>query len=188
MEYNDQLEKNFLDAIQKTHCKRTYEEEVKLNQRNKAIMLRFPGTLRTDKKLELLNQTLKSEEKRIFPIFRQIESQCAALVLNKDIDDFEIEIVLECWNNDYYEKYDNSIEGNPFFETVCGFMAFQQGELYEDEDWREPFDNGILAEEQHCYSFHHLYEHTDLTWFDLCNIDEIWFELKVVYQYFSEVR
>ena len=37
--------------------------------------------------------------------------------------------------------------------------------------------------------FHHLYGHChDLTWFDISNIDEVWIEIKVDYQFFKKIK
>jgi hypothetical protein len=36
--------------------------------------------------------------------------------------------------------------------------------------------------------FHHLYDHChELTLFDIYNIEEVWVEIKVNYQFFSEI-
>lgn len=185
---NRKKEIHFTKNIQKKHSQLTMEEQMKLLERNRIVNSKFELNLTNCNKLMLLNKKLFEEEKRMFSLYRNIKTQCKELVNNQLIDDFEIEIALECWNKNYYEKFDSDLEGNPFFEISCDFMDFQDDILYKKLDFYEFEANLPIQRTEHCYTFHHLYDHTFLTFFDLCNIDEIWMELKVIYQNFVAIK
>lgn len=188
MKLNSKREIRFIKIIQKKSRDITIEEQTNLVERNKYVNVVFEFTPAVCEKLLLLNQKLLDEEKRIFGLYKNIQKQCKELVSSKSIDDYEIEIVLECWNDNYYKKFDPSIDGNPFFETECNFMGFQEATTYTDLDFNDTILKTTIPKMNHCYSFHHLYDHSYLTWFDLCNIDSVWVELMVTYQYFSTIE
>ena len=188
MKLNSKREINFIKIIQKTGSEITQEERKILLERNKYVNLIFEFTPSVCKKLLLLNKKLLEEEKRIYSLYKNIHTQCKELVSYKYIDDYEIEIKLECWNDNYYKKFDSSIEDNPFFETEFNFMGFQEASTYTELDFNDTNLKAAMPKMNHCYSFHHLYDHTDLTWFDLCNIDSVWIELIVNYQHFTVIK
>lgn len=118
------------------------------------------------------------------------------MVANKEIKDFNIEVESDYWNNKHYKKYDPKVYGNPFYtNTWDGFVGFRQLE----EEYNESCSNtvggmsfipqdSLIAKTNHCYSFHHLYDHSDLAWLDIYNIDEVWMGIKVDYQFFSKIK
>lgn len=180
---------NFISAIQKEAYCRTRQEENNIRKRNKYIDEQFELTPKVYEKLVLLNKKLQQEERRIFYQYRKIQKQCVQMIGNKEIDDFNIEVIVKYWNNKHYKKYEPSIDGNPFFETNCvgDFMTFQQEADYNSFRHNENHNQAPFPEINHCYSFHHLYDHTNLTWFDIYNIDEVWMEIKVDYQFFATI-
>lgn len=188
MKLNLEKEANFIKIIQKESREITPEERIALLKRNKYINKLFEFTPEVCKKLFLLNKKLLEEEKRIFDFYRNIQKQCKKLVYSKFIDDYEIVVVLKCWNDNYYKKFDPSIDGNPFFETECDFMGFQEAKTYTELDFNDTHLDVTMSKLKHCYSFHHLYDHSPLTWFDLRNIDSVWVELTVTYQHFSTIK
>ncbi|AOW10484.1 hypothetical protein [Flavobacterium gilvum] len=190
MKIDKELEIDFIRAIQKSNSERTYREGGRIHKRCKNIESQFRFTPKVNEKIVLLNEKLKQEEKRVFYQYRLIEKQSNLMVVNKEIDDFNITVVLSYWNEKHYKKYEPSIEGNPFFETVNNFMDMQRGEIeYNQEPHNEHHDKAPFPEINHCYSFHNLYDHChELTWFDIYNIDEVWMEIKVDYQFFRKIK
>lgn len=94
------------------------------------------------------------------------------MVDNKEIKDFNIQLESEYWNNKHYKKYDPEVYGNPFYKNAWNsFMtgSRQVGEEYETNcsntvsKIRFITQDSLIAKSNHCYSFHHLYNHTDLT-------------------------
>lgn len=188
MNLNSKREISFIKIIQKKNQKITIDEQAALLERNKYVNVLFEFTPEVCQKLLLLNKKLLQEEKRIFDLYKNIQKQCKELVSGKFIDDYEITISVKCWNDNYYKKFDPSIDGHPFFETGCNFMGFQETATYTELDFNDTILKATMPKMNHCYSFHHLYEHTYLTWFDLSNIDSFWIELIVNYQHFTTIK
>lgn len=197
MKIDKELEIGFIRAIQKHSNERTEKEEKAIYDRNGYINSQFKWSTELDEKLVLLNETLREEEKKIFNQYRKIEKQCKLMVENKEIEDFNIEVVSDYWNNKHYKKYDPEVYGNPFYKNTWDSfmrpsqMAEEEYETYCSNTIRErsfiPQDS-LIAKASHCYSFHHLYDHTFLTWFDIYNIDKFWMEIKVDYQFYRKIK
>ena len=111
------------------------------------------------------------------------------MVKNKGIDDFSIEVELMFWNNNHYKNYDFSMIGNPFFRSDDNFIIHQMAMEYDASPHNDHHIKAPFPEINHCYSFHSLYDHChELTWFDIYNIDEVWMEIKVDYQFFTKIK
>jgi hypothetical protein len=196
MKINKVQEKAFIRAIQKRTNKRTESEQKAIDNRNESINAQFKWSTERDKKLVLLNDKLREEEKKVFIQYKKIEKQCKLMFDNKEIQDFNIDIESSYWNNKHYKKYDPEIYGNPFYiNTWDSFMGSRQMDDEYDNSCSNTVSqmrfipqDSLIAKTNHCYSFHHLYDHTDLTWFDIYNIDEVWMEIKVDYQYFRKIK
>ena len=196
MKIDKALEIGFIRAIQKQSNERTESEEKAIDDRNEFINSQFKWSTELDEKLVLLNDTLREEEKKVFNQYRKIEKQCKLLVDYKEIEDFNIQLESEYWNNKHYKKYDPEIYGNPFYKNTWDpFMGSRQIEEEYDNSCSNTVSqmcfipkDSLIAKANHCYSFHHLYDHTDLTWFDIYNIDEVWIEIKVDYQFFKKIK
>lgn len=187
---------DFIRAIQKHTNERTKKEEKAIDTRNEYINSQFKWSTELDEKLVFLNDTLRKEEKKALNQYRKIEKQCELMVDNKEIKDFNIQLESEYWNNKHYKKYDSEIYGNPFYKNTWDpFMGSHQMEEEYDNSCSNTVSqmcfvpqDSLIAKSNHCYSFHHLYDHTDLTWFDIYNIDEVWMEIKVDYQFFKKIK
>jgi hypothetical protein len=189
MKIDRELEIDFIRVSQKEISEITRFDEGKIKKRNHFIESQFEWTQEIREKLTLVNEKLILEEKRVFLAHRQLEKVCKLMVKNKTIDDFNIDIELSFYNKKHYKKYEPSIYGNPFFKSTDDFMLFQKHEAeYNAEPHNEHRINAPLPEINHCYSFHSLYDHSHLTWFDIYNIDEVWMEIKIDYQFFSKVK
>lgn len=196
MKIDKELERGFIRAIQKTSNERNESEKKAICDRNEHINSQFKWSTELDEKLVLLNDKLREQEKKVFNQYRKIEKQCELIVTNKEIKDFNIKFESEYWNNKHYKKYDPKVYGNPFYiNTWDDFVGFRQLE----EEYNDSCSNtvggmcfipqdSLIIKTNHCYSFHHLYDHSDLTWFDIYNIDEVWVEIKVDYQFFSKIK
>lgn len=197
MKIDKELEIGFIRAIQKHSSERTESEKKAIEDRNEYIDNQFKWSTELDEKLVMLNNILRQEEKKVFNKYRKIEKQCELMVDNKGIKDFNIDVEFECWNNKHYKKYNPEVYGNPFYTNDWdSFMSSQQqqGNEYKIACYNTvsqmlfiPKDS-LIAKANHCYSFHHLYDHADLTWFDIFNIDEVWVEIKVDYQFFRSIK
>lgn len=197
MKISKDLERGFIRAIQKEVHNRTKNEERAIDNRNSFIRSQFEWSREMEDKLLLLNKRLREEEMRVFEQYRQLEKHCQSMVNNREIKDFELEVEWSCWNENHYIKFDDSIEGNPFYSMNCvgDFMMHHTEEEYITHCFNTLREfsgfiprNSPIITEPHCYMFHHLYDHCrELTWFDICNIDKVWIEIKVTYQFFSKI-
>lgn len=199
MKIDKKLEIGFIKAIQKNSKERTKEDEKAIDNRNQNINNQFIWTKEVEDKLLLLNKIFRKEERKVFIQYRQLQKHSQKMVDDGNVDDFEFEITWDCVNETHYIKYDDSIQGNPFYSNNCigNFMVFQDKDTYVANCHNTlsncylsliPRSSPILTE-SHCYMFHHLYDHcNDLTWFDICNIESIWIEIKVNYQFFSKIK
>jgi hypothetical protein len=197
MKIDKELEIGFIRAIQKHSNERTESEAKAIDDRNEYINSQFKWSTELDEKLVLINNKLREEEKKVFNQYRKIEKQCKLMVDNKEIKDFNIEVESNYWNNKHYKKYDPEVYGNSFYQnTWDSFITScrQTGEEYETDcsntvsQMRFIPQDSLIAKANHCYSFHHLYDHTDLTWFDIYNIDKFWMEIKVDYHFFLKIK
>jgi hypothetical protein len=183
------LETDYIKAIQKRNFERTPSETGIIHKRNQNIVSQFEMTSKVCEKIGLLNEKLQQEERRVFNQYRLIEKNCSLMVKNKGIDDFIIEVELMFWNNNHYKKYDFSRIGNPFFISNDNFIIHQMEREYDASPHNDHHIKAPFPEINHCYSFHSLYDHCpELTWFDIYNIDEVWMEIKVDYQFFTKIK
>lgn len=134
-------------------------------------------------KFNLLNNNLIEVERKVFVQYKTIIKHCELLLKNKSIDDYEIELKLSCWKNE-----NRALEDNPFFEGYCNFMGLQRREEYFLEDYNDTNLPELTLENKHCYTFHHLYDHTELTLVEINKIEEVWIEIKVYYQFFKTIK
>lgn len=190
MKIDKELEIDFIRIIQKRSCDRTRLEESRIRKRNHLIESQFELTQEVNEKIILLNEKLRHEEKRIFVAYRQLEKQCMLMVANKTIEDYNITVELSFWNKKHYKKYEPSVYGNPFFEHSHSFMLFQEHESeYNPKQFNEHQSNSPFPEIDQCFSFTYLiYSCHELTWFYIYNIDEVWMEIKVDYQFFTKIQ
>jgi hypothetical protein len=182
MNIDPALELKYLQIIQKRPLKWTLEEREIIINRDNNIDKQFLFDTSASKRLELLNTKLLLEEKRIFPFYHKLLQDNNNLVTQGVIDDYNIDLIITCERNEYFKKLFPDSKEDYCYETNCDFIARQETEDYVEEDWRETGMN-FLSSFKHCYSFHHLYDHTDLLPFDLCQIDNVWIDLKVDYQF-----
>ncbi|MDO8316693.1 MAG: hypothetical protein Q7T12_04140 [Flavobacterium sp.] len=186
MKIDRKLEIKYCRAIQKSRFERTKIDKANIYKRNDIIYSQFEWTPEIKKTLALLNEKLRIEEKRIFMIYRQIENQCKLMVKNKQIDGFRMDIEMALYSN-YYDTYDPGI-GYFCIPTIGNFMFWQDNEEYDSRPWYEHYNGAPLPEISHCFTFFFLWEGNDeLTWFDICNIDEVGMDIKVDYEFSVKV-
>ena len=186
MKIDKTLELKFVKVIQKQKSKWTNEDLNVVLERNSLVNKHFKINTEVSNQLQKLNSKLRLEEKRIFPFYRNLKLENEKLVREKIIDDFNLEVIISSFSDNHYKDLDSQLKGNSIIQTNCNFMLHQDENEYLEEDWKEFALNEPLLNFKHCYSFHHLYDHTDLTWYDLSFIEDIWLEIKVDYQFFLQ--
>jgi hypothetical protein len=185
------LNQNFINCFLKDWKNLSRAESDMLWERQQLLNKKFNFTKKRIQKLQSLSDMFKTEEQRIKPHADRISSLQANWLSEKLIDDYEIEVHIECWNNNYYRKQDESFYKNPFFidRSINLFHKIDNDSFYND-NWNEFqfMEEHILRDQFHCYSLHHLYDHTILSWWDIMKIDNVWIEIQVINQFTSDVK
>ena len=137
-------------------------------------------------KIKNLNTLLKKEEERIRIFADQLHLTLKKQKADKQIDDYNFDTCLQVFSeNESCNKKHNVEEGDPFYEdkTYSLFRDFTDESFYTD-DWNE--GEHSLRHLHFCYTMHCLKFHSNLSWQDLLDINYVWIDLKVDYQFFVE--
>jgi hypothetical protein len=139
-------------------------------------------------KIRELNIKLKNEEVRILAFSIQLQNSITKLMNDKVIDEFNFDSSLSIYSSDpECNKRNNSCQGNPIWE-VKDFSLFKYGtdDVFYSDNWNELPKDHPLGNESFCYSMHCIWGDSGLTWQDIVDIDAVWIDLKVDYQFFFE--
>ena len=140
------------------------------------------------KKIFSLNIKLKKEEERIRIVAERMHISLEKQLTEKIIDDYNFYVSLSIWSNKEDCNNRHLVDlGDPFYEdeSYGMFYHFTDESFYSDDwnEWKhrfpEPYDK-----EPMCYTMHCLWDHCNLNWQDLLDIDKVRLELKVDYQFF----
>ena len=142
-------------------------------------------------KIKILNNKLKKEEIRILPFAIQLKASLVKLVNEGVIYDSNFFSSLSLYsNNAKCNKRNNSSEGNPFW-VEKHFSLFHQSmdkdDMFYTDNWNELPKEHPLGNEFFCYSMHCICFHSHLSWQDFVDIDDVWIDLKVDYQFKIEM-
>lgn len=140
--------------------------------------------------LQKLNLRLKNMQDKILKEIEILDSQLIKRVEDKNdfLDDYELEVNISFYikENDvnYKEDEDNIITNIEQYvkKISLGNKHFWTGNHNEFTSW----ENHIMKDEYHCYWYHCLYDHNNLSFEDILNIGRIWVDIKTYYQYFEE--
>ena len=149
----------------------------------------FNFSIDTINKIRNLNAKLKKEEERIRPLAKQLFDQLNKQKAEKQIDDFYVWQELSVMRDIIiYSKMKRVAEENLCMEKKMFllFGEYTDTSFYKD-NWNEFPKEHALGNEKFCYSMHCLIFQDYISWKDIAEINEVWFELKVEYQFRSEV-
>lgn len=141
--------------------------------------------------LSRLNARLKAIEQQIVT---QVQPQLDALNArvedpNDWLEDYECECVLmfSIGKNDpdYSENSDNFIVKEKIY--ILKDEPVYESLLINGTNWNmfEHKENHPMRDEHHCHLYHSLYDHHDLGWINLLRIDEVWMDIKFIYQHWE---
>ncbi len=170
----------------------TKQEREHLETRKRSLNQKFSFTKRNLSKLRRLNDVLKQKEMEINVHANLIRSIQLQWIENKLIADYEIDFKLSLWSN-VFDKLHPACEGNPFYKDRI-LMTFGHKDIEADtaimkDNWNEflHYPGHPLANEFHCYTLHHIYDHTYLSWSDIVSIDDVWIEIIVTNQFLIKI-
>ena len=141
-----------------------------------------------------LNNRLHLFQKRIIKEVKKLDSELAKRVEddNDELEDYEIDLELSFYlkvdDTEYKEEDDNIIM--TMHEYVKGISDKERGDYPWDETNHNEFqhrDFHDMKDEHHCWLYHCLYDHTELTWDDMLRIGSFWMDIHVCYQYSDNI-
>ena len=164
----------------------------------KAYIDNFVFSPDTIERIKSLNYKLKREEERIRHFARELKLTLKKQVAEKQLDDFNFRTRFCVFSSDAACNIRHQVEeGDPIWEDKSYTMyRDEQEESFYEDNWNEHHWNELDLNEHHiphplghlffCYTMHCLVFHSDLSWQDIIDIDDVWLELKVDYQFFVE--
>ncbi len=179
--------------------KKTNPSESKINilhKRKSHLNRHFLFNTENLSKIESVNKLLINKFKEAYLQAERIEEFLLLQMQQSGtfVCDYEIEFRLSLWAE---KKYANikELEGNPFFEYNPYVAYYKKNDerhrdvdehkfwLFEENHNEHP---EIFKNQNHCYLFHDLYDHTYLSWQDIVDIEEVWIEVIVIVQSFTK--
>lgn len=138
-------------------------------------------------RVKSLNEKLKKEEKRIRAFAESLQISLEKQKEEKVFDDYNFQTQFLLFShNKACNKRHGVEDGDSFYEDT-NYSMFCKGdkEMFYTNDW--DCGMGIIPKEEGmCYTMHCICEHSDLEWQDILDIEVVWIELKVDYQFFVE--
>ena len=143
------------------------------------------------KELYELNLRLQTIQDKLLKEVIKLDNELIQRVENSNdiLDDYELEIEISVFlneNDPSYKKDEDNILAT-ITETLKGISQKEDKYPYtlevnhnEFQNWQHP-----MSDEYHCWWYHCLYDHHNLSWEDMKKIAEICSDIKVQYQYFD---
>ena len=134
---------------------------------------------------------------RLYEIEKQLKKETLEIIdkMNKRvndntdwINDYEIECTVEFYLREddpaYSDEEDNILAE---FEEGIGLLRYTTCSLLAmNENWNDrsiPDMDNPEKLEHHCWFYHQLYDHTDISWDDMLRIGDIWVDINVILQH-----
>jgi hypothetical protein len=148
-------------------------------------------------RLESVNRLLNLKSKQAYEQAQKMEKHILKEMTSESsfISDFEIDFELHLFAETKYAHIEKMV-GNPFFSYRPMLFTFAKKPDFDPNKYCWLMDNNHneyqhwgthpLKNQFHCAVFHELYHHSYLAWHDIIDIEEVWFEVLVKIQNFSD--
>jgi len=144
----------------------------------------FVFTEEAIEKIRLLSDKLQKQELRIQPFGQEMLKRLGLMQEQQTIDDFNIDYELMVFSDDAdCNKRNNVEEGDPIYKTYLPHLRHDRSDSFFTDDWNELYETHPLRHLRFCYSMHCIYSHSELTWADIVQIDDVWIDVKVDFQF-----
>ncbi len=170
------------------YSKNKKEYKKAMERRQEILNDAFKFTKANIAQLDCLNKILAKKQQIVLVQAEAFRKFIASNITNTD---WEIEFTIDLFDNKTHFK-NTDAEGDSFFSGEFR-LPFNKVKGYEDEDkacfyndnWNEfrHRSDHPLGKQFHCYTFHHLYDHTFLAWQDLVSIRDVWIDIKLQIQH-----
>ena len=149
----------------------------------------FEFTEECIERVRLLNELLRKEEQRVLAFSKKKLWSLDEFKRLGTIDDYNFDCVLQVFSdNDDCNKRNDVEEGNPIYENYLTIFGKNQDDCFFTDDWNELYAEHPLRHIPICYSMHCIYSHSHLTWEDILQIDDVWIDIKVDYQFMINTK
>ena len=144
----------------------------------------FEFTLEAIAKIEKLSKLFIEKDAEIVDFWEAFKERNKDFI--KSHDDLMYEVIISC-----FSSKDNTVEEG---DSICSFEMLGVEEYFDDktdipyDDWNTFFRNEKISHIKMTYTMHSLCEHTDLTWQQIIDIDEIWWDFKIDFQRIVELK
>ncbi len=140
-------------------------------------------------KIKHLNDLLRKEEQRVRSFSLKTLGTLRELKSMGIIDDYNFDTVLEAYSeNEECNKRNKLEEGEPIYQDYLGIFREETDECFFTDDWNELPTEHPLRHIPFCYSMHCIYSHSELTWENILQIDTVWMDVKVDYQFMFNMK
>lgn len=132
------------------------------------------------KQIAYLNNKLSELEKKIFILARQCNHEIEEKLQKGlfDIDDYEIDSnICFCIGCDEVVSWNEDMKF-----ALKNFKKQDYWGIADEKDHNTATEH-LLRFQKHCWFLHRLYDDFLLSWDKICQIDNIWFEIVIWYQY-----
>ncbi len=148
--------------------------------------------------LDKINKMFDLKSKQAYEQAQKIEAHILREMQSENsfVSDYEIDFEVRLFAEKKYAAIEE-MEGNSFFSSIPGIIPFTKKEhfLQEHYDWLlfanhneyQYWESHPLKNQFHCAAFHDLYDHTYLAWQDIIDTEEVWIEVVVRIQNFSDI-
>jgi len=152
----------------------------------------YPKEMTREQRLFLINLN-----HRLSDIEQQLKKEAKAIIKVMDlrlkndsdwINDYEIDCTVEFYLNEddlaYSDEDDNLLA--EFTEGVALLRYADHSLLASDKNWNDqsiPDMDTPDQKEHHCWFYHQLYDHAQLSWEDMLRIGDIWVDINLMLQH-----
>ena len=144
----------------------------------------FEFTEEAIEKIRLLSENLQKQELRIQPFGQETLKKLELMKEQQTIDDFNIDYELMVFSDDADCNKRNNVEGgDPIYKTYLPHLRHDSNDMFFTDDWNELHETHPLRHLRFCYSMHCIAFHSDLSWADIVQIDAVWMDVKVDFQF-----
>jgi len=136
-------------------------------------------------KIDFLNDKLKTIEKKIYHIAFEENQIALKKILEKENDLFAYDIK----EGDEEDPEHLLADWSDFVKSIISKDTWWG--IYNDNCHNITSacqKNKVLNSQKHCWLLHSLYDHNNLDWDDILKIDSVCFDVKVKYEYLSEIN
>ena len=143
-------------------------------------------------RIEQINNLLIKEQKWLLNFTRKTRALLRDYINLKKINDYEFYYVLKVFSNNSDCNQRNKVDqGKPIYTMRRNLSSKETDSFFLTDDW----SGNYLASQSHafskfhfCYSMHCIVFHSGLSWEDILQIDTVWVDMKVDFQFMIDIK